>query len=207
VALAVVAAGCSSSTGDGGGGDAEDFETQLGEAFTNNLAGFAESLERLLLAASGNPQQGVTLTPTETGATGSVGVDVNGDGSLETSVNGTLTYLNPSAGFAGGATLVINSITGGAPQDASGTATITPLGPATIAVTNGSFETHTDTRGNDLYLDDVNLTVDASGSAIHATGSASFEFNDLEGTLTFLNPSSGYAIQVSGPGFETFTIP
>lgn len=208
MALAVVAGGCSSSTGDDGdGGDAEDFAIQFGEAFTNNLAGFAESLERLLAAAAGNPQDGVTFNPTANGATGSVAVDVNGDGSLETSVNGTLTYLDPGVGLAGGAVLVINGITGGAPQTASGTATIVPLGPASIAITNGSFETHTDTRGNDLYLDDVNLTVDASGAQIHATGTAEFEFNDLVGTLTFLNPASGYAIQVSGPGFDTFTIP
>jgi hypothetical protein len=207
-AALALAMGCSSTTDDGGGGgDAEDFETQLGEAFTNNLAGFAESLERLLAAVAGNPQDGVTITPTANGATASVGVDVNGDGSLETSVNGSITYLNPEAGFAGGATLVISSITGGAPQTANGQATIAPLGPASISITNGSFETHTDTRGNDLYLANANLVVDASGSQIHATGSAQFEFNDLEGTLTFLNPASGYAIQVSGPGFETFTIP
>lgn len=201
--------GCKSTTGDdgGNGGDAEDFEVQLSEAFTNNLAGFAESLERLNLALSGVPQEGVTITEFTGGASASVGVDVNGDGSLETSINGTLMFVNPQQGFAGGATLEITSISGGAPQDAHGSGTIVPTGPASVAITNGNFETHTETRGNDLTITNANLQVDASGSQIHATGTAQFDFNSLFGTLTFLNNQNGYGIRVSGEGFETFTVP
>jgi len=45
------------------------------------------------------------------------------------------------------------------------------------------------------------------GQQVQRGGQATIAPLGLEGTLTFLNPASGYAIQVSGPGFETFTIP
>lgn len=206
-ATIIFGAACS-STGDGGenGGDPDDFQQQLEDGFTNNLAGFAESLERFTLAAQGIPQDGVTLTPTETGINGSVGVDVNGDGSLETDVNGSVVFNNPSAGFAEGGTFTLTSIAGGAPQTASGSATITPIGPAAISITNGNFQTHTDTRDNDLSLSAVNINVDASGSEIYAVGTAAFNFNDLVGTLTFMQTTNGYGIQVSGSGFDTFVV-
>ena len=69
-----------------------------------------------------------------------------------TVVNGTLSFINPGQGLAGGANLVITGITGGAPQTAHGTAVLEQSGPTSIEVFDGEFTTHTETRGNDLAL-------------------------------------------------------
>ena len=40
------------------------------------------------------------------------------------------------------------------------------------------------------------------------TGTSDFDFNGLEGLLTFEdNATYGYTIHVSGDGFDTFTVP
>jgi hypothetical protein len=206
VGLALLGGGCTSSTDNGGDGDVEDFKIQLEEAFTNNLAGFSNAIQRLVLAASGQTQNGVTITPITGGVQGSVGVDVNGDGSLETSVQGRLLFINPSQGLAGGANFTLTGITGGAPQTASGTAVVTQVGPSIITITNGNFVTHTDTRGNDASVSSVNLTTDVSGGGYKVTGTADFEFNGVQGLFTFEPVGNWFKITVSGDDFDTFVI-
>src|SRR5438132_9968518 len=88
--FALSAGACSSSGGTDSNGGADDFHQQLSDAFQNNLDGFSNAIQRLVLAASGQSQTGVTITPITGGVQGSVGVDVDGNGSLETSVNGRL---------------------------------------------------------------------------------------------------------------------
>lgn len=204
-ALALVGGGCSTGT-ENNGGDAEDFRTQLTEAFSNNLAGFSNAIQRLVLAVNGQPQTGVTLTPITGGFQGSVGVDVNGDGSLETTVAGQLVYINTSQGLAGGANFTLNGVTGGAPQTASGYAVLTQTGAASVSITNGYVTTHTETRGNDIEISDVNLNIGVGGGSYTVAGTADFNFNGLDGTLTFEPVGTWFKITVSGTGFGTFVI-
>lgn len=205
VGLALIGGSCTSST-DNNGGDVEDFKVQLEEAFTNNLAGFSNAIQRLLLAANGQSQTGVTLTPIAGGVQGSLGVDVDGDGALETQVQGRLIFINQSQGLAGGANFTLTGITGGAPETASGTAVITQVGPSIITISNGSFTTHTDTRGNDASVSSVNITADVSGGGYRVTGTSDFVFNDVVGTFTFQPNGNWFKITVSGQGFDTFVI-
>ena len=204
VTLALAGAGC--TTTENNNGDAEDLRIQLEEAFTNNLAGFSNAIQRLVLAASGQAQTGVTITPITGGVQGTVGVDVDGNGSLETSVAGRLIFINQAQGLSGGANFTLTGITGGAPQTASGQAVVTQVGPAQLTISNGSFATHTETRGNDLALTDVNLSTDVAGGAYKVSGNADFEFNGLDGLLTFEPVGNWFRIVVSGSGFSTFII-
>ncbi len=205
LALVFVAGGCKSTQNNSA--DAADFKQQLSEAFGNNLTGFSNAIHRLLLAATGQPQTGVTLTQITGGVQGTVGVDVDGNGSLETSVAGKLIYLNPATGLAGGANFTLTGITGGAPQTATGSAVIAEPAPSTLTISNGTFATHTQTRGNDLSLSSVNLSTDLGGGAYNVSGTANFVFNGLNGRLTFQPSGSEFKIVVSGDGFTTFTIP
>jgi hypothetical protein len=207
IGLAVIGSGCTSSTDNGGDdGDVEDFKIQLEEAFTNNLAGFSAAIQRLVLAASGQAQTGVTLTPITGGVQGTLGVDVNGDGSLETQVAGRLIFINQAQGLSGGANFTLTGITGGAPQTASGTAVVTQIAPSIITITNGNFQTHTDTRGNDASVSDVNITTDVSGGGYKVTGTADFEFNGVTGLFTFAPNGNWFKITVTGDSFDTFVI-
>lgn len=205
--FALTVGSCKSGTDNSNGGDATDFHQQLQDAVQNNLAGFREAFNRFALVASGGTQQtGVTVTPIANGVQATVGVDVDGDGALETTIGGKLIYLNTSQGLAGGANFTLTGISGGAPQTASGSAVVTQTGPATLTISNGSFTTHTGTRANDFTLSHANLDVDGSGAAttLSVTGTSDFTYNGLAGQLTFLQ---GYRIQVSGSGFSTFTVP
>lgn len=207
--LAIVSAigGCSSG-GNSNNGDPTDFHGQLSDALLNNLSGFGTALKRLALAVNGTAQTGVTLTDITNGVQGTVGVDVDGDGAMETSVAGKLVYLNAGQGLAGGANFTLTGITGGAPQTASGSATVTQTGPAVLTISNGAFTTHTDTRGNNLSVSQASISADASGTDLVLTGTAHFTFNALTGTLTFQPDGQGsFRIQVSGSGFTTFTVP
>jgi hypothetical protein len=206
IGLALAGANCTSSTDNGGGGDVEDFKVQLEEAFTNNLAGFSNAIQRLVLAATGQPQNGVTLTPITGGVQGSLGVDVDGDGSLETQVQGRLIFINPSQGLAGGANFTLTGIVAGAPQTASGSAVITQVSASIITITNGNFSTHTDTRDNDASVSGVNLTTDVSGGGYKVTGTADFEFNGVDGLFTFAPNGNWFKITVTGDSFDTFVI-
>ncbi len=206
IGLALAGAHCTTSTDNGGDGDVEDFKIQLEEAFTNNLAGFSNAIQRLVLAASGQAQTGVTLIPISGGVQGSLGVDVNGDGSLETQVQGRLIFLNASQGLAGGANFTLTGISGGAPMTASGSAVVTQLGAAVISITNGNFTVHTDTRGNDASVSAVNITTDVGGGAYKVTGTANFEFNGVTGLFTFAPNGNWFKITVTGDGFDTFVI-
>jgi len=206
-AAAMLGGACTSGT-ENNGGDAEDFQIQLGEAITNNIPGFQQALQRLALAANGNPQTGVTITPISGGIQAAVGVDVNGDGSLETTISGTLIFLNQAQGLAGGADATITGVSGGAPQDLQAGGRITQTGANSLVLTDGQLTTHTHTRENDLEIEDANLSVTITLGLPSVTGTADFDFNGLRGTLTFLPDAvNGFRIQVSGSGFTTFTVP
>jgi hypothetical protein len=204
--LVLAALACSDNNSNNSG-SADDLHQQLEDSF-DNVANFTEALQRVLLTLQGTPQPGVNFTETNTGVTGTVDVDVDGNGQRETTVSAVLTYLNPQVGITGGATLHVNSITGGAPQTATVDATVNPTGPTSIQLTNGSGSFLTQTRGNDLTVTSANLAVDGSNGHLVVTGTADFSFNDLVGIATFESDGQGsFRIRVSGDGFATFTVP
>jgi hypothetical protein len=210
VALAaLIAVACSSNSDNGNNNtvDASNFRQDFSFALENNLPGFGDAMNRMIGAAHGTAENGVTITQITNGVQASVGVDVNGVGTLETTLNGTLVYLNSSQGLAGGATLTLTSIAGGAPQTASGAGVITQTGPAVLTVSNGHFSTQTQTQHHSLSITQANLTLDASAANPVVTGTAQFTFDAVSGTLTFQSTGSGFRVQVSGSGFATFTVP
>ena len=208
-AAALIAVACSSSSNDGGNnqGDVAAFQQDFSFALENNLSGFGDAMKRMIGAAHGTNEPGVTVTPITNGVQASVGVDVDGDGTFETTLNGTVVYLNPAQGLAGGATLTITSIEGGAPQTASGAGVITQTGPAILTLSNGHFNTHTETQNHSLSITQANLTLDATAASPDVNGTAHFSFDGVSGTLTFQTTAGGFKVQVSGSGFTTFTVP
>jgi hypothetical protein len=208
--VTLIGVGCSSkSTGGNNNGntDVADFQQDFSFALENNLAGFGDAMNRMISAAGGTAADGVTVTPITNGVQASVGVDVDGGGGFETTLNGTLVYLNPSQKLAGGATLTLTSIAGGAPQTASGSGVITQTGPATLTVTNGHFSTQTETQDHSLTISQANLTLNAAAANPIVTGTAQFNFDGIAGTMTFQSTGSGFRVQISGSGFTTFTVP
>jgi hypothetical protein len=209
-ATTMLAASCSSNSNGGnnnGNTDVADFQQDFSFALENNLAGFGDAMNRLISAAGGTSEDGVTVTTITNGIQASVGVDVNGGGGLETTLNGTLVYLNPSQGLSGGATLTLTSIAGGAPQTANGSGVITQTGPATLTVTNGHFSTQTQTQDHSLTISQANLTLNAAAANPIVTGTAQFNFDGIAGTMTFQSTGTGFRVQISGSGFTTFTVP
>jgi hypothetical protein len=205
---ALIAVACSSNSDNGNNTvDASDFRQDFSFALENNLAGFGEAMNRMIAAVHGTTENGVTITQIANGVQASVGVDVNGLGTFETTLNGTLVYVNPSQGLAGGATLTLTSIDGGAPQTASGGGVITQTGPAVLTVSNGHFSTQTHTQNHSLSITQANLTLDAAAANPVVTGTAQFTFDGVSGTMTFQSTGSGFRVQVSGNGFATFTVP
>lgn len=219
VMASVVAFGCGSgngTTGTGGGGPnntdtaaVSAFRQDFSFALENNLPGFGDAMNRFIGAVAGTTEDAVTITPITNGVRAAVGVDVDGyagDGD-ETTLYGSIVYLNPGQGLSGGATLTLDSIGGGAPQSASGSGTITGTGPTSLKVTNGSFRTATETQGHSLAITQANLTLDASQQNPVITGTAHFTFDGITGVLTFESTGSGFDVKISGSGFTTFTVP
>ena len=207
---ALIAVACSSSSnnsGDTNPGDVANFQQDFSFALENNLAGFGDAMNRMIKAVHGTTEPGVTVTQITNGVQASVGVDVDGDGNFETTLNGSVVYLNPAQGLAGGATLTITSITGGAPQAASGSGVITQTGPAMLTLSNGHFSTTTQTQHHSLSITQANLTLDATAASPDVTGTAQFTFDGIVGTMTFQTTATGFKVQVSGSGFTTFTVP
>jgi hypothetical protein len=210
VVAALIAIACSSSTGTNNPGNTNvaNFQQDFSFALENNLSGFGDAMNRMIGAVHGTAENGVTITQITNGVQASVGVDVDGDGTLETTLNGTLIYLNAAQGLAGGATLTLTSIGGnGAPQIASGAGVITLAGPAVLTLSNGHFNTQTQTQDHSLAITAANLTLDASGANPIVTGTAHFTFDGISGTMTFQSTGSGFRVQISGSGFTTFTVP
>lgn len=208
--VALIAVACSSSSDNGGNpnpGDVANFQQDFSFALENNLSGFGDAMNRMIGAVHGTTEPGVTVTQITNGVQAAVGVDVDGDGNFETTLNGTLAYLNPAQGLAGGATLTITSIAGGAPQTASGAGVITQTGPAILTLSNGHFSTTTETQHHSLSITQANLTLDATAASPDVNGTAHFTFDGITGTMTFQTTATGFKVQVSGSGFTTFTVP
>ncbi len=88
---------------------AEEVETYLRSNFTR-IPLIADAFNRVVQTVGGNPQPGVAIVLTAAGGTGTVQMDMNSDGNSDATVDGGLTFSDPTQGLNGGASLAINSV-------------------------------------------------------------------------------------------------
>jgi hypothetical protein len=211
-AAAVVAAlalgSCSEDEGGNGGGGDEG--AVLEERLLNgidNVPGFTDALNRLVLTVNGSPQPGVSITPIAGGYAGTVQVDLTEDGNFDTSASGTLIFNDESVGLAGGALLTVDDVE--ELDTGTGSANVSQTGFASVALTNGNFSgTRTTTNPElELNISDANLGLDTSTGQLVVSGTNDFFYNGLDGNMEFVPVPGGFEIDVSGDGFEPFTVP
>ena len=166
-----------------------------------------DALNRVLGAANGLNPPGVTYTRTSTGITGTVTVDLKGNGSDIGTVNATLTYTNPAVGISGGGTLAMTSINTGSTTGTANAAVAVNGNFTSVTFSNGSADLHP-TSAPELLITNANLTATPTFTNTSILGSAGFATDNKTGTVFFeSNGSGGWRIRVTSPNFATFTIP
>lgn len=201
--LAIAAGGCSENDPNDGV-DAEDIQTVLEDSF-DNIPLFVEALERLVLTLSGTPQPGVSVSPGASGASGSVSIDLDGNGSREMTVTGLLSYNDPGVGIAGGANIGITGITG-TTGTASLSGVIVPSGGDFFAVQgSGSF---TPDEGPEVDITLALIEGDLSDPTPVLDGSVQFAIGEVTGIAVIEPDGAGsFRIRVSGETFDEFIVP
>jgi len=211
--------------GTGGGLGEAELEAYL---LANITAGpvIIDAYDRLYKAILGVPQPGVTIVPNASGGTASVGLDFDGDGSMETTASGSVTFLDPQVGFAGGATVAITGITGSS-VNGQASAIVVPSGATSVFISaespvapSGTFSDGTTTT--ELHAIGVGMEFGAASSLVGSNSlklagylSGQLHFHVLQGSTkieadAFFLPdgSGGFSTQIvdEAGGFE-FTIP
>jgi hypothetical protein len=205
-AFALGSCGDDGGNGGGGGGETEVLQDRLGSALDYS-PGFTDAIDRLITTINGSPQPGVDITPNLSGYSGTVDVDLDGDGTYDTSVSGALVLTNPSAGLVGGATLVVDDVEG--LTTAQGSASVGVTGPASAFIAGGNFTgTRTGTNPElDLSISSANIGLDVSSGNLVVSGTTGFFYNGISGDMEFVPVAGGFEIDVSGDGFDPFTVP
>jgi hypothetical protein len=194
---------------DTGGEDTIDpvvTQAYLQRNFTK-IPRITDAMGRVLLTLNGSPQNGVTFTPVTGGVQGTVAVDLDGNGSLETTVDARVILNNPSLGIAGGAVLTVTAIhaasTGG-----NASASLTLVGTSTVTLSNGVATLFPTQGPSQINVANANLTVTPTLNNPSITGSAAFASANTTGTAFFENNGTGgFRIRVTSPDFATFTVP
>lgn len=181
----------------------------------SHVPNLTAALGRVILAANGGNPPGVSFQPTANGVTGTVLVDVKGDGTDSARVDATITYNNPSLGIAGGATAQVTSLT--SPNlTGSANANVSVVGAGTSVTFSSGAADLQYTNGPKLVISAANITVNAGTSLVSANdmgpmtilGSADFHADSKTGTIFFeSNGTGGWRIRVVSPNFATFTVP
>lgn len=159
-----------------------------------------EAAQRLLLAIDGNQVPGVTLMPNGNRVDGTIGMDFDYNGSLETEVVGNVQFPNANMSFDDGAQVTISGVTGSR-VDGSMSATATTVGASTVAIDGtGSFQGDSD--------DPVDLDLDLSVTPAVGLvlGTVDIDAGDLTATAFYEdNGSGGFRVRIVGDDFE-FTV-
>jgi hypothetical protein len=198
----LVASGC----GEDGGNDPDP--TTPEELLTDGLAKIpqmGEALTRLVLTIQGTPQPGVNITPITDGVQGSVGVDLDNNGSHETTVNGSLVYVDPNVGLAGGATLTITDIDGPTDIDGNLTALVTPASATDVIINPGTG--FIDSPAGDISVDGMTIVVSFGTPTLQLSGSAQFTLAGDVGLLSFGDDGQGGMILTLDYQGEITTVP
>lgn len=203
-ALTLVSAVAALSCGDEGSGPdgntAEDVLTQG----LSTIPQMGEALSRLVLTLQGNPQPGVNITPITNGVQGTLGVDLDDNGSNETTVQGTLVYVDPNAGFAGGATLTITDIDGPG-VDGVLSALVQPVTATDISIGPGSGSL--DTGAGPIEVNSMAIFIGFGTPTLQVSGVAQFTLDDQAGSVS-VNPGNQGALTITlDYGGEVITVP
>lgn len=203
ITIVLALANCS----DGGSNNDDEFtpddlENSLVHSF-DNIPQMGDALTRVVQTLQGNPQPGVSFTNVTGGVQGTVGVDLDGNGSMETTVSGTLIYIDPQQGIAAGANLHITGISGG-PADGDFTGVIAPLSPTAFALSgSGGFSG----GGVEVGVSGAAVSVDVATPAPVLDGIAYFQVNAEDGTMYFEDDGAGgFQLRVDFGG-EEFVVP
>lgn len=166
-----------------------------------------EAMGRIVTAASGGSATGVAFTSIPGGVQGTVTVDLDGNGSMESSIDAKLMYNDESMGMAGGATFTVTRIN--APY-VSGTSVANVMvtgNGSQVSFTSGTADL-TPTYGPHVTVPSVAFTVSPTLQTPTIIGHADFIADNKSGTLFFeSNGSGGWKIRVASPDFAGFTVP
>jgi hypothetical protein len=159
-ALILLAGGCKSGTGSSGGDPVRtQLKNDLEESFGHS-PGLLDGLDRLLDAAAGGPADGVVLVSNGNTVSGTVEVDLDGDGTRETTLTGQAFFTATAGDFDGGATVGFSSPTGegagGYVQTVGQTAVVSAVS-GTLGVPAGDFQTILTDGGVNIDLTTANL--------------------------------------------------
>jgi hypothetical protein len=209
----VLLLGCDLFEPDDGGedGDEDVIDPVVTQAYLQRnfakIPRITDAMGRVLLTLSGTPQDGVTFVPITGGVQGTVGVDLDGNGSLETTVDARVILNNPSAGIAGGGVLTITAINA-ASTGGNATANVTLVGSSTVTLSSGSATLFPTQGPSQINVANASLTVTPTLNNPSIVGSADFASAGTTGTAFFENNGSGgFRIRVTSPDFTTFTVP
>ena len=170
----------------------------------DDIPGFSEALRRTLLHLGGNPQPGVDIVPTATGADFVIGVDKDGDGFYEGDVVGSFTWNDPMVGLAAGGVVQITNLTGNVVQM---TTSVTVAGPTQALFDNIVANVPREGDRPQVTVSAGAITVDASTTPPALTGFTDFRVGDVPATMMLADDGSGnQTIVVQGNGF-TITVP
>ena len=193
--------------------DPAKMQAYMSRNFTH-IPNLTAALGRVIQAAQTGSAPGVTFQQTASGVTGTVLVDVKGDGTDSATVNANIHYLNPSVGILGGATSSTTITSANLSATASSTIGVTG-GGSTVTFSGGAADLQYKS-GPELVISSANLSVAMGTSLVTANssapisilGSADFQSGDKSGTIFFeSNGAGGWRIRVVSPNFATFTVP
>lgn len=199
VGLSLAASGCGDESNDPGNTTPE----QLLTAGLETIPQMGEALSRLVLTLQGIPQPGVNLTPITGGVQGTLGVDLDGNGSNEITVSGSLVYIDSTVGISGGATLTITGISGG-DVDGNLTASVIPFSPTDVIIGpgTGSF----DSPAGTIAVTSLGLSIGFGTPTPIVTGSSTFTLDSKAGDIVFVDNSGELEISLQYDG-EVTTVP
>jgi hypothetical protein len=208
-ALVIVSAGaCTTEPNDG---DDDDIDPEVTQDYLERnfakIPRITDALVRIIATVNGNPQTGVTFVPITNGVQGTVGVDLDNNGSMETTVNATVVFINPSLGLAGGAHLTVTAIDA-ASTTGTASADIQLQGSSTVVFSDGEALLFPTEGPSEIEVSNGNITATASLTSPLLIGSADFSAGSTSGTAFFeSNGAGGFRIRITSPNFETFTVP
>lgn len=194
---------------DDGNGDPDDIDPvvtrdYLQRNFTK-IPRITDALVRILAAVNGQPQSGVTFTPITGGVQGTVGVDLDNNGSMETTVNARVNFNNAQNLNAGGV-LTVTAINAGS-TTGTASANLTVQG-STVQFTSGQATLFPTNGPSQIDVSNGNITATASLTNPVLLGSVDFGAGNTSGTTFFeSNGTGGFRIRVTSPDFATFTVP
>jgi hypothetical protein len=206
--LVLSGAACTTEPNDG---DEDDIDPEVTQDYLernfSKIPRITEALVRIIATVNGNPQAGVTFVEITNGVQGTVGVDLDNNGSMETTVNATVIFTNPSQGLAGGGHLTVTAINA-ASTTGTASADIQLQGSSTVVFTDGEATLLPTEGPSEIEVSNGNINATASLTSPLLIGSADFAAGSTSGTAFFeSNGAGGFRIRITSPDFETFTVP